>query len=263
MAGLLDTGQEIATYLLFHIIPILIYHIIYLVLPEDPMSFRILAKTIAKTSAWRLRGHPCNARPKQIKCFKKLKKKWLAKQFKTKQSSKSSPLTLCRHYLQPSRLVVASKKKSAISFAPFTGLHGSWHSKVLFLTIQRSDSTRTHFLSGSTTMHHDAWPTPPTSSLFEDLHLINNAGEVNGIGKGLAIKRKGTFMFSLEDDNGKNHTIKIPNSLYLPGLKQCLLSPQHWAQEAGDGKHGWGILSTSVCSIGTGEARKQSCSTQL
>jgi len=111
MAGLLDTGQEIATYLLFHIIPILIYHIIYLVLPEDPMSFRILAKTIAKTSAWRLRGHPCNARPKQIKCFKKLKKKWLAKQFKTKQSSKSSPLTLCRHYLQPSRLVVASKKK--------------------------------------------------------------------------------------------------------------------------------------------------------
>ncbi len=43
-------------------------------------------------------------------------------------------------------------------------------------------------------------------------------------------------MFSLEDDNGKIHTIKIPNSLYLPGLKQCLLSPQHWAQEAGDGQ---------------------------
>jgi len=43
-------------------------------------------------------------------------------------------------------------------------------------------------------------------------------------------------MFSIEDDNGKIHRIKIPNSLYLPGLKQCLLSPQHWAQEAGDGK---------------------------
>ena len=25
-------------------------------------------------------------------------------------------------------------------------------------------------------------------------------------------------------------------SLYLPDLKQCLLSPQHWAQEAGDGQ---------------------------
>ena len=42
--------------------------------------------------------------------------------------------------------------------------------------------------------------------------------------------------FSIEDDNGKIHTIRIPNSLYLPGLKVCLLSPQHWAQEAGDGK---------------------------
>ena len=51
---------------------------------------------------------------------------------------------------------------------------------------------------------------------------------------GLAIKGKGTFKFSIQDDNGKIHTIKIPNSLYLPGLKQCLLSPQHWAQEAGD-----------------------------
>jgi len=72
--------------------------------------------------------------------------------------------------------------------------------------------------------------------LFEDLHLINIAGEVNGIGKGLAIRGKGTFVFSLEDDNRKIQTIKIPNSLYLPGLKQCLLSPQHWAQEAGDGQ---------------------------
>jgi hypothetical protein len=28
--------------------------------------------------------------------------------------------------------------------------------------------------------------------------------------------------------------IKIPNSLYVPNLKRCLLSPQHWVQEAGD-----------------------------
>ena len=53
--------------------------------------------------------------------------------------------------------------------------------------------------------------------LYEDLHLINNAGEVNGIGDGLAVKGKGTFKFSFEDHNGKIHTIKIPNSLYLPG----------------------------------------------
>jgi hypothetical protein len=75
-----------------------------------------------------------------------------------------------------------------------------------------------------------------TPHLFENLHLINDVGEVNGIGDGLAIKGKGTFKFSIKDDNGNIHTIKIPNSLYLPGLKQCLLSPQHWAQEVGDGK---------------------------
>jgi hypothetical protein len=73
------------------------------------------------------------------------------------------------------------------------------------------------------------------SHLFEDLHLINDAGgEVNGIGDGLEIKRKGTFVFSLMDNNRKVHTIKIPNSLYLLGLRQCLLSPQHWAQETRD-----------------------------
>jgi len=72
--------------------------------------------------------------------------------------------------------------------------------------------------------------------LFEDLHLTNNAGEVNGIGNGLAIKGKGIFKVLIEDNNRKIHTIKIPNSLYLPGLKQCLLLPQHWAQEAGDGQ---------------------------
>ena len=75
MAGPLDTGQQIATYLLLHIIPLLLHHLVYLVLPGDPMSFRLLDKTIAQTSAWRLRGHPHDARPKRFKCFKKPKKK--------------------------------------------------------------------------------------------------------------------------------------------------------------------------------------------
>ena len=50
----------------------------------------------------------------------------------------------------------------------------------------------------------------------------------------MAIQDKGTLVISINDDNSKPHRIKIPNSLYLPGLKMCLLSPQHWAQEAGD-----------------------------
>jgi hypothetical protein len=69
--------------------------------------------------------------------------------------------------------------------------------------------------------------------LFEDLRL-SNKGKVQGINNGLEIKGKGTFKIKIEDDNGRTHEIKIPNSLYLPGLERCLLSPQHWAQEAGD-----------------------------
>jgi hypothetical protein len=49
MAGPLDTGQQIATYLLLHIIPLLLHHLVYLVLPGDPMSFRLLEKTIAQS----------------------------------------------------------------------------------------------------------------------------------------------------------------------------------------------------------------------
>jgi hypothetical protein len=69
--------------------------------------------------------------------------------------------------------------------------------------------------------------------LFEDLRL-SDKGKVQGINDGLEIKGKGTFKFKIEDENGQMHKIKIPNSLYLPGLERCLLLPQHWAPEAGD-----------------------------
>jgi hypothetical protein len=69
--------------------------------------------------------------------------------------------------------------------------------------------------------------------LFENLQL-KQGGEVAGINSGLEIKGIGTFEFKVNDDDGTTHEIKIPNSLYLPDLKRCLLSPQHWAQEARD-----------------------------
>jgi hypothetical protein len=69
--------------------------------------------------------------------------------------------------------------------------------------------------------------------LFKDLQP-SNKGKVEGFNDGLKIMGKGTFEFKIEDDNGQTHEIKISNSLYLPGLKRCLLLPQHWSQEAGD-----------------------------
>jgi hypothetical protein len=67
--------------------------------------------------------------------------------------------------------------------------------------------------------------------LFKNLQL-KQGGEVAGINSGLEIKGIGTFKFKVDDDDGKTHEIKIPNSLYLPDLKRCILSPQHWAQVA-------------------------------
>jgi hypothetical protein len=70
--------------------------------------------------------------------------------------------------------------------------------------------------------------------LFENLILTHTAQGVRGISKGLAKECKGTLVLDVNNDTGKPHHIKIPNSLSLPGLRMCLLSPQHWAQEAGD-----------------------------
>jgi hypothetical protein len=61
---------------------------------------------------------------------------------------------------------------------------------------------------------------------FED--LILDAGQsVQGIEGGLTIKGHGTFIFNIEDDEGTVHQIKIADSIYVPELKFCLLSPQH------------------------------------
>jgi hypothetical protein len=72
-----------------------------------------------------------------------------------------------------------------------------------------------------------------TPHLFKDLKL-RNVGELECIKSGLDIKGTGTFKFNIKDGNGMLHKIKIPNSLYIPELKRCLLSPQHWVQEAKD-----------------------------
>jgi hypothetical protein len=75
--------------------------------------------------------------------------------------------------------------------------------------------------------------------LANDARLFKNlcpfcSGCVGGIEGGLEIQGQGTLVLDVNDDSGRPHRIKIPNSLHLPDLKMCLLSPQRWAQEAGD-----------------------------
>ena len=120
MAGPLDTGQQISTYLLLHVIPLLLHQLVYLVLPEDSMSFRLLEKTIAQTSAWQLRGHPHDAHPKRIKCFKKPKKKMISEAIQDMMIKQKLPVA---SYLVPAFFTL--KTSSVVSSAPSCGLHGS------------------------------------------------------------------------------------------------------------------------------------------
>ena len=57
---------------------------------------------------------------------------------------------------------------------------------------------------------------------------------IDGIGGNLAVQGIGTFIFNVQDDAGCISTIKLPNSLYVPGIKMLLLCPQHWYQSTND-----------------------------
>ena len=51
---------------------------------------------------------------------------------------------------------------------------------------------------------------------------------VKGIAGGLKIEATGIFVFfAIQDDSGVEDVIRIPNSLYFPGLELPLLPPQH------------------------------------
>ncbi len=61
---------------------------------------------------------------------------------------------------------------------------------------------------------------------LEDVHRI-----IQGFGGRRNFKiKKGTLVLKWEDDEGKPHKFRIPDSYYVPAGKVKLLSPQHWIQ---------------------------------
>jgi hypothetical protein len=105
-------------------------------------------------------------------------------------------------------------------------------------------SNQVHFNSDSIPIgvdNHASYCYVNSPHLLDDL-VLSNEGSVDGITDGLPIKGRGTFKFTIGDDNGRRHNIHIPKSLYIPGMKKCLLSPQHWVQTAADKKTWMGIF---------------------
>jgi hypothetical protein len=66
MAGPLDTGQQIMTYLFVQFLPITIFILCHLTYPT-----KSLAMTIHKMALWRLQGKPCVIQRKRVKKYKK------------------------------------------------------------------------------------------------------------------------------------------------------------------------------------------------
>ncbi len=133
-------------------------------------------------------------------------------------------------------LVVASKSSSVVFICRIGRL--GWPPTPRFTAFSGHtpiDESYLRFDSNSYTIgvdNHASRCMANSPHLFNDLKLVPQGKQVKGIGAGLAIKGVGTYVMRIQDDNGKSHEIKIPNSLFLPKLKRCLLSPQHWAKEA-------------------------------
>ena len=53
---------------------------------------------------------------------------------------------------------------------------------------------------------------------------------VSGIAGGLHVTGIGTVRWTVEDDDGSQHSFLIPDSHWVPNLPHCLFSPQHWAR---------------------------------
>ena len=57
---------------------------------------------------------------------------------------------------------------------------------------------------------------------------------------------RGTANVSWDDDEGKGHTFRLPNSYYVPGCNVRLLSPQHWSRELAHQHPGKPIASSNT-----------------
>jgi hypothetical protein len=238
--SILDTGQYITYLLLLSYLPIFIIFLIENAIPRDPTSCGYLMATILRGTPWHLWGTICVLRHKRVKQYIKPVRHLIL-------GDDVKPTSKLRPYLLPAAITsfqvgccVESFLCRLIHPSPatpcFLGLMGA--SKDL----TSMGNNQVHFDLDSYPVgidNHASRCMVNSPHLFEYLKLSDSKGEVDGISEGLAIKGMGTFKFALTDDDGKAHIICIKNSLYLPGLKCCLLSLQHWAQEVGDNKHGW------------------------
>ena len=246
MAGPLDTDTSQAlTYLYLLFIPILLYHLVIQLIHTDRATVCIF---LQGTAPWMPRCTYFQAPCKHVKkkFWKPMVRIW---QLQSSQQTFGIGMTHLFPIAQATYLIgccIESFVRATIGFLkwlqlpkppwPWITKHQAFRLAFQAKCHQNHQTPLVHFDMDSIPIginNHASRCMGNDARLFEDLHPSQNK-QVRGINAGLEIKGIGTFVFTIEDDNGKKHEICILNSLHVPDLKLCLLSPQHWAQEAGD-----------------------------
>ena len=249
----LDTGQisQFITYLLIIYLPTLVLLLLHLAVPDDPQSRRFLMATVLRGTSFPFGGYRGPIRRRRTV---KLKPGGQHHVTTTRQSFRAHLFALALASLKVGCRVESSFRGPLAWWSSFRSRHGDQglgqmarmcalngvHGNPL-TDIGRFDTDSFPIRVDN----HASYCMANAPHLFEDL-VLSNVGTVDGINNGLAVKGMGTFKFRIADDSGGVHVIRIPNSLDLPKLEMCLLSPQHWAQEAGDGQT-WMINLAHCC----------------
>ncbi len=213
------------TYLFIQLLPMTIYVLCHLAYPT-----KNLATTIHKTAPWHLKGKPHVIQHKRVKRYKK----------PIRELQDKAKNQMLQTYLFPAAFAALKVGCCVESFLQCFSGPPIWDPTCLALqseSMLQVAPPPVRFDSDSYPVgvdNHASKCMANAPNLFEDLRLDNNKGQVDGINSGLDIPGQGTFRFNITNDDGKIHAIKIPNSLYVPNLKRCLMLPQHWVQEAGD-----------------------------
>ncbi len=192
------------TYLFLLLLPTTIYVLCFLA-----YSTKNLIATIQRMAHWHLEGKPCVNRRKRVKRYKT----------PIKRMQDRAESQMLQAYLLPAAFA-AFKVDCCVEYfiRRFSGppirdptclAHQSEATLQLAPPPARFDLDS--YPIGVD--NHASRCMANAPHLFEDLHLNEDKGQVDRINSGLDIVGQGTFKFSITDDNGKSHVIKIPNSL--------------------------------------------------
>ncbi len=225
-----DTGQAIITYILLLTNPIFVYHLSSMLMPTSPQEAHTLARVFFQHP--NIHGSSFQRRLPH-KHWKKIKRK-----LRVRMRMSDNKHTPWPTYLWPLlwKLFQAGccVEHSLRKWLKWIRQAGSpARHKATCLAFQAEDSgARVRFDTDSIPIgvdNHASRCMANDKCLFEDLHLDQSEQQVGGINDGLVIAGRGTMVITINDDSGRPHKIKIPNSLFLPDLRVCLLLPQHWA----------------------------------